>query len=363
MAAADCHVLDVGQGMSSVVVLPGGRALVIDCGPTAKVALGLLQSLAPVTLESIVVSHNDDDHARGAIGLAVEHFATLERVYILQDRPVEELHWLWELLESLSPAEQDEMNGKLVHLGVHERRQVLWPREPVPRADEPRVTLLHPSLLENLAAQLSGRTNASSAVLELRCGTGSVLFPGDAPEETWSAIHARYGRIACDVLVFPHHGAAFGRGSAPATRAADLEWFLREAIECRQLVVFSVGTNNSYGHPLQEVVDSVRKAGAAAACTQVTPRCAPDPKSVAPGLMPPEHYRVGAARCALPPRGKHGAGCIGSVRIELRGGAAHVPALAEHQRLVDGATRLGWRPMCRAAHTSPPTTVAPARGP
>jgi competence protein ComEC len=93
--------------------------------------------------------------------------------------------------------------------------------------------------------------NEGSVVLRLSYGAVSVLLTGDAEagEEAW--LLARYGdALRADVLKVAHHG------SATSSTAAFLD-----AVRPRVALV-SVGTDNSYGHPSQEVLQAFDARGA-----------------------------------------------------------------------------------------------------
>lgn len=346
MAEARCYVLDVGQGMSSVVVLPGGRVLIIDGGPSAQVPLQLLaRTRRPLSIEAIVVTHNDDDHARGVVGIAVDHLRNLKRIWCLVDREPRDIRWLNELIDSLNEADRELLFTKLARLETDDVRRRLWPEEDPPSPGGVRLRLLFPTFWQNLETlrRLKKPTNDTCGVVDLRCGDGSVIFPGDAPRRVWQELHDRFGRLTCDVLVFPHHGGA--PGGDPDQAGADTTWLLQQALECRQLVVFSVGTSNTYDHPLPDVVRSAKACGPSVACTQATDRCCPDPAAFAPGLLPLQRYSERPALCST---GSRGVGCMGTIEITLDDGGARVEGLAEHVAAVDqAATDASWHPLCR----------------
>ena len=86
-------VLDVGQGDATVVVLPGGRALLVDAGGVAPLTTGpdafdappgfdigervvarALRALGVRRLDGLVLTHGDPDHLLGARGV-LKHLA------------------------------------------------------------------------------------------------------------------------------------------------------------------------------------------------------------------------------------------------------------------------------------------------
>ena len=59
---------DVGQGDCSVIRLPDSSLVIIDVGPRTRPLIDWLQE-KPRRIHSIVITHNDADHAGGLPGL------------------------------------------------------------------------------------------------------------------------------------------------------------------------------------------------------------------------------------------------------------------------------------------------------
>jgi len=354
MAATECFLLDVGQGMSSVIVIPGGRVIIVDGGPTAEVPLELLRRLPePWTIEAIVVSHNDSDHARGISGIVRAYFERIRYLYVLVDRAAK-TPWIDELIETLGDEEYADLTtNKLRRLETEDKRKVLWPANTPSESHDPRLLLLFPSFWDNRNAVLGSRPNDTSGVVELRSSSGCVLFPGDAPKHVWEQLVQRHGRLECDVLVYPHHGAEISSGAEDAA-----EWLLTDAVHCKELVVFSVGTRNAHGHPDARAVAAAARLGGRVACTQITPRCCSHPDRLAPGLMPPATYGERVSRSGMRPDGSKGVGCMGTVHLVLEPDRVLITDLLQHQQEIDGCKQKDWTPMCRPA----PAPLRRARG-
>lgn len=60
--------LDVGQGDSTVVALPAGDGLLVDC-PTGSdhTVVDKLEGASITTLNLVVITHSDIDHAGGVV--------------------------------------------------------------------------------------------------------------------------------------------------------------------------------------------------------------------------------------------------------------------------------------------------------
>ena len=208
------RVFDVGQGLA-VLVRTAGHALLFDTGPAfgpdwnagAGIVLPALRHLGVHQLDSVVVSHGDSDHAGGleAIRAAFPAARIIGSVsgenYMAPC--VEGNRWQWD--------------------GVH-------------------FMFLHPEkTLPDAPTNLS--SNNRSCVLRINFGNSSILLPGDieAPIERQLAASIG-GDLRSTVLLAPHHGSNTS-SSYPFIKMVD-----------PQLVIYSAGYGNGFGHPAPEVV-------------------------------------------------------------------------------------------------------------
>jgi competence protein ComEC len=86
-------------------------------------------------------------------------------------------------------------------------------------------------------------------VLRVQAGPTTLLLTGDIEPEAQRDLVRRGVELRADVLKVPHHGS----------RHQDPE-FLRAVGAA--VVVTSVGADNDYGHPAQEVLDALQSGGA-----------------------------------------------------------------------------------------------------
>jgi len=214
------EVLDVGQGLS-VSVATHAHRLLFDAGPSFRsgfdsgedIVLPALAAGAPRTLDRLIVSHADNDHAGGARAV----LAAFPRADVLEGPDVE-------------------LPGRICVRG--ERWE--W--------DGVRFTILHPP------PTLEARGNETSCVLKIEARAGSVLITGDV-EARGEAALVRGGEAASDVVVVPHHGSATSSSAAFVA-----------AVRPRYALV-SAGYANRWGFPKPAVRERWERGGAAVAVT------------------------------------------------------------------------------------------------
>ena len=204
-------ILDVGQGLA-VLVREGDRAVMVDAGPPDGSAMRALPRGTPRTLEALVVTHADLDHAGGTL----EVQRRLRVAGTLGNAP--------QLVEARSL----DLGQRLV-VGPHTSIEVLSP--PRGRIGERE------------------SENDRSVVLIVALGERRILLTADieAVGERW--LIASGQRLEADALVVPHHGSR--SSSTPA--------FI-EAVS-PSIAVVSAGANNQFGHPHPEVVRRYEDAG------------------------------------------------------------------------------------------------------
>jgi competence protein ComEC len=203
-------LLDVGQGLSTVIQTQN-HTLVFDTGPRfsdsfdtgAAVVSPFLQQQGINHIDTLIISHGDNDHIGGAVSLINE----VEINSILSSVP-----------ELLSTAE---------HCVAGQSWQ--W--------DGVMFSFLHPRPDDH------GSENNLSCVLKISTGNNSVLLTGDIESKAEKLLVQRYhSQLASTLLVAPHHG------SKTSSTAAFIDAVNPE------IVLFPVGYRNRYGFPKDEVV-------------------------------------------------------------------------------------------------------------
>ena len=204
------NVLDVGEGQS-ILLQAGGRNYLIDCGgdspaQTADMAAQTLLSQGVFRLDGVILTHYDRDHVNALENLLtripVEHFFL----------PAQEGIQLPET-ESCSLVSQDTEiplgSGKLVLLD--------------PGSDK--------------------SDNESCMCVLFESEECVILITGDRGRTGERRLMGKYQLPDVDVLIAGHHGSKYSTCEE-----------LLQAVR-PETVIISVGKNNSYGHPAQELLD------------------------------------------------------------------------------------------------------------
>lgn len=214
-------VLDVGQG-GAVLIETQHHRLLFDTGPSYSYAsdaaghiiLPYLRTRGIRELDTVIVSHGDDDHAGGLLA-------------ITRTLPA------GDILTSISP---DKLLVKVLptHRPCLAGQHWEW--------DGIRFDVLYPSSDDYL--EKSSKTNSLSCVLKVSNEYRSVLLTGDIEGREERELVARYGKtLHADILAVPHHGSATS-STWPFVLAVSPE-----------IAIFQTGYLNRYGHPNPRVTE------------------------------------------------------------------------------------------------------------
>ena len=224
-------VLDVGQGLSTVIQVPGDT-LVFDLGAKRPSGFNLASSVVLPYLYSegvetvdLIVSHGDNDHAGG-----VEDF--------MQGINVRQLV-VGQALESIDAAPC--LAGQGMELGEF-KLKFIWP---------------DPAYLQH-GSKFSKKSNNYSCVALMTVGQIKILMPGDI-EKAVEALLIEKNVLPndVDILIAPHHGSKTSSSTAFVNATSP------------RYVVFSAAYRGAYGHPHQEIVERYQREGAVAFNTGV----------------------------------------------------------------------------------------------
>ena len=210
-------VLDVGQGQC-LIMQSGGRVYVVDCGGDsdtrpADAAAEALLSQGYSHIDGLILTHTDRDHAGGAENL----LSRIRTDLLILPRQAEKI-------------------------AVPEDTQVVIAEQNLEITDgSGRISIFAPAF--------HGEENEMSLCVLFDTEKCDILITGDrnAFGERSLLRHADIPNV--DVLIAGHHGSKYSS--------------CQELLEATrpQIVCISVGADNSYGHPAQEVLDRLSSFG------------------------------------------------------------------------------------------------------
>ena len=209
-------LLDVGQGLSAVV-LTTNHALVYDTGAKfsstsdsgQSVVVPFLRNQGINKIDTLIVSHGDNDHIGGADSL-INNVAT-------------------DTILTSVPQQLSDYGATQCKAG----QSWSW--------DKVRFTILSPKL-GNLLSD-----NDNSCVLQIQAEQGTALLSGDIEAEAESWLVEIYGdNLKSDVLIAPHHGS----------QTSSTTKFLNAVKP--SVILIPAGYRNQFGHPHQDVIQRYR---------------------------------------------------------------------------------------------------------
>lgn len=223
--------LNVGQGDAIYIEAPSGNQILIDGGPS-KAILRELSKVMPFydrSIDVVIATHADQDHVGGLPDVLEKY-----KVNVFMEPGVPGESSSYEELENIVSVGIDikkilARRGMVVDLGSGAVLQILFPDR-------------DPSGMD---------TNTASIVARLVYGENEFLFTGDSPKAIENyLIQGLPLYLKSDVLKAGHHGSKTSTGEAFVNAVSP------------QYAVISVGKDNRYGHPNQEVLDALTNFGA-----------------------------------------------------------------------------------------------------
>ncbi|MEW5966188.1 MAG: DNA internalization-related competence protein ComEC/Rec2 [Pseudomonadota bacterium] len=219
-------VIDVGQG-TAVLIRTARHALLYDTGASyaesdagERIVVPFLRASGVGQLSGLVVTHDDDDHSGGLRS-------------VLRDVPTS---WLLHGMPADSPLLAGAPDARRCVRG----QRWSW--------DGVSFEVLNPR--PSAQAQKNRRNNDHSCVLRVRSGRHSLLLTGDGERQTELELVESGLLEPVRVLLAGHHGS----------RTSSIAEFVDATRP--ELVVFTLGYRNRYGHPHPDVVARFRKLNA-----------------------------------------------------------------------------------------------------
>ena len=221
--------IDVGQGDATLVRFPRGTTLLVDAGglPASssfdvgdRVVGAVLRHYGVRRLDAAAVTHGDADHVGGFLSI-VRDFRpreVLEGIPVPRSTP----------MASVRRAAAD-TGARWTTLQTNDRFTI----------DDVEVVVRHPALPD---WERQDVRNDDSIVLELRWRDVSIVLTGDIGREAEQAIAGLFPPAGIRVLKVPHHGSLTSSSRTFLDTLAP------------RVAIFSVGRNNTFGHPAPDVL-------------------------------------------------------------------------------------------------------------
>ena len=213
--------IDVGQGEAILIALPE-KTVLIDAGPTGsapKIAQ-VLQELGRNKIDYLVATHPDEDH----IGGMADVISSTQIGTIYAPNKTNNTATYRKFLTAI---QNNNLQITLAEAGTI-----------IDQTDAYKLEILWPTKDANFPD-----TNDYSIIIKLTVGNKTFLFTGDAP--TNAILNSNPGHI--DVLKVSHHGSRTGTTEVLIHKLSPT------------YAVLSYAVDNSYGHPMQSVLNALRK--------------------------------------------------------------------------------------------------------
>jgi len=221
---------DVGQGDAIFIETPQKHQILIDGGPDSKILEKLSKEIPfwDRKIDLIILTHPERDHLNGLL-------------QVLKKYEVENILWTGIKRETNEWKEwENAILKEKARIIIAQAGQQLI-------AGMANFKILFP--LENLNDKEFKNTNDTSIVIQLVYQKMSFLLMGDSSQIVEKELISQNENLNSDVLKVGHHGSKTSSSNDFIERVSPA------------LAVISVGKDNSYGHPHQEVLEILKKYG------------------------------------------------------------------------------------------------------
>ncbi len=235
--------IDVGQGSSTLIKLPGGKKILVDGGGTyenifdiGKYVIGPFLWYERVKdIDIVVLTHPHPDHLNGLL-------------YVLTNFDVKEV-WTngekgdTETFEDFMKILQEK---NITHRLVSEKTGDI-------EIDNVKISILNPAnpvCLNNPQPRKFDKTNNDAIVIKLTFGNVNLLLPADISEPTETLLVKSGKDLKSRIMLVPHHG-----GFTSSTMA-----FLEKVRP--EVAVVSCGRDNTFNDPHPDVLKRYMIGGA-----------------------------------------------------------------------------------------------------
>jgi len=220
------HFLDVGQGDSILVQLPGWRNMLVDAGKneSASTIINYLKRNGVKKIDYLIGTHPHEDHI-GSLDAVIKSFETGE---IFMPEATTNTQTFHDVMTAVKK----------------KRLQITTAKAGVTILEEGNLSV---KILAPVGTEYE-ELNNYSVVIKVKYGDVAFLLTGDAEELSEKEILAANADVKAQVLKVGHHGSS----------SSTSQEFLK-AVGPKYAVI-SVGAGNDYHHPHQAALDRLKKA-------------------------------------------------------------------------------------------------------
>ncbi|RQV10615.1 MBL fold metallo-hydrolase [Burkholderia cenocepacia] len=308
-------IVDVGHGNCSIL-REENYVAIIDCARKNSL-LDYLDQENITEIDVVLISHADEDHLSGLIGILGTQKYNIKNIYINPDS-VKDTR-IWEDVKYALNTEFN-LNQVSVETGVKYGKAINW------QGTKTSIEIVSPSVqlqLTGSGGKLKNKkitTNTMSIVVRVSYNNIPVVtLAGDMDQITLNDIIENKRSMNAKFLVYPHHGGNTGN--------SDLSNFAHEILKSvdPQAVIFSNG-RGKFNNPQPAVIHAIKSFGAkAVACTQLSKTCSPSTITF-DGVGRSKKFSSGA---------NGGLCCAGTIEIDLAVQDMIAPTITQHIEFIN----------------------------
>ncbi|WP_101772697.1 ComEC/Rec2 family competence protein [Peptostreptococcus faecalis] len=218
------HVIDVGQGDSSLIITPSKKTILVDSGEEEyfRNVMQVLKKNNVKKIDYLIATHFDGDHI-GSMDKIIKNFQ-VEKIYTTPDK-----NFNTDFLEIVK--ESSLKNKKTIPLISDDSLSI---------DKNISINILSP-------IRMTDDTNKNSICFLLSYKKHSLLFTGDIDSDVEKEILKKYNLPKCSFLKVSHHGS----------KTASSDIFISTIKP--KIASISCEYKNRYGHPHENTLNTLKK--------------------------------------------------------------------------------------------------------
>lgn len=219
------HFIDVGQGDSIFIELPNNQTMLIDAAEANKseIISNYIKNLNYSTIDYLVGTHPHSDHIGGLSNI----INSFEIKYIYMPKAVSTSKTYENLLLTIA---NKGLKVKSAKAGLN-----------ILDTNDLKIDVIAPN------SETYTNLNNYSAVIKIKYKNKTFLFTGDAETKSENEITEN---VKADVIKIGHHGSDTSSGESFVNKVKP------------EYAIISVGNNNKYDHPFNEIITRWENVGA-----------------------------------------------------------------------------------------------------